>query len=154
SLGGCVALLAYDDTIDCLGLWYPAVFPRETETFKQMEERTHELDAHGRMLIRERDDTKFFIGKEFYHERATVAPFARVKDIVCPLLIVVGDHDTGVPSEQSYRVFDAAREPKKLVTIEGADHCFWLPGTHDVNPAWQREAIDATSEWFVRWLCA
>ena len=39
-----------------------------------------------------------------------------------PLLVVAGDQDTVVPYAQSRRVFDAAAEPKRFVTIAGADH--------------------------------
>jgi uncharacterized protein len=42
--------------------------------------------------------------------------------LTCPVLIVVGDHDRIVPPDQSRRLYDAAREPKRLVVIRGADH--------------------------------
>jgi fermentation-respiration switch protein FrsA (DUF1100 family) len=40
----------------------------------------------------------------------------------CPVLVIAGTADTIVPTEQSRRLFDAAREPKKLLILEGADH--------------------------------
>jgi hypothetical protein len=47
---------------------------------------------------------------------------SRIAGIGCPLLVVAGDQDTVVPYTQSRRVFDGAAEPKRMVTIAGADH--------------------------------
>ena len=47
---------------------------------------------------------------------------SRIAGLGCPLLVVAGDQDTVIPYEQSRRVFDAAAEPKRFVTIAGADH--------------------------------
>ena len=46
----------------------------------------------------------------------------RITQIGAPLLVVAGSNDTIVPASQSRRLFEAAREPKRLVIIEGADH--------------------------------
>jgi fermentation-respiration switch protein FrsA (DUF1100 family) len=46
----------------------------------------------------------------------------RISRIASPLLVIAGSHDTIVPASQSRRLFEAAREPKRLVIIEGADH--------------------------------
>ena len=40
----------------------------------------------------------------------------------CPLLVIAGDRDGIIPLEMSERLFAAAVEPKRLVTIPGADH--------------------------------
>ena len=46
----------------------------------------------------------------------------RIGGVTCPLLVMAGDGDRIVPLEDSEALFDAAREPKRLVIIEGADH--------------------------------
>jgi fermentation-respiration switch protein FrsA (DUF1100 family) len=46
----------------------------------------------------------------------------RIRRIGCPLLVIAGDRDRIVPPDLSNRLFAAAGEPKRLVTIEGADH--------------------------------
>jgi fermentation-respiration switch protein FrsA (DUF1100 family) len=46
----------------------------------------------------------------------------RVKLIGAPILIVAGDRDSIVPLRSSRALYDAAVEPKHMVTIEGADH--------------------------------
>ncbi|MGQ0650582.1 MAG: alpha/beta hydrolase [Gemmatimonadaceae bacterium] len=45
-----------------------------------------------------------------------------VTRVSCPILFVVGDRDSIVPAQQSERLYAAAPEPKRLVTIEGANH--------------------------------
>jgi uncharacterized protein len=45
-----------------------------------------------------------------------------IEQIHAPLLVIAGTADRIVPFEDSERLFEAAWEPKWLVTIEGADH--------------------------------
>ena len=54
--------------------------------------------------------------------RDRYASIERIRQIHSPLLVIAGSNDTIIPVAQSRRLFDAAREPKKLVIIEGADH--------------------------------
>lgn len=42
--------------------------------------------------------------------------------VTVPVLVLAAAHDSIVPTEQSRQLFAAAREPKRLVIIEGADH--------------------------------
>ena len=50
---------------------------------------------------------------------ATIDRIARVN---APVLIIAGGADTIVPIAQTRRVYQAAREPKSLLVISGADH--------------------------------
>jgi hypothetical protein len=50
---------------------------------------------------------------------ATIDRIARVN---APLLVIGGDADRIVPIAQTRRVYDAARDPKTLLVINGADH--------------------------------
>lgn len=47
---------------------------------------------------------------------------ARIGDVRAPLLVVAGDRDSVVPYALSARLYEAAREPKRFVTVPGADH--------------------------------
>jgi hypothetical protein len=49
----------------------------------------------------------------------TISRIARVR---APLLVIGGDRDHIVPLAQTRRVYEAAREPKSLLVIQGADH--------------------------------
>ena len=46
----------------------------------------------------------------------------RMSLLTCPTLVIAGDDDATVPFEQSRAIYEAAPEPKRLLTIEGADH--------------------------------
>ena len=46
----------------------------------------------------------------------------RIASLSCPVLVVAGENDAIVPLEHSRSLFEAAREPKRLVVIPGADH--------------------------------
>ena len=49
----------------------------------------------------------------------TINRIARVR---APILVIGGDRDRIVPLAQTRKIFDAAREPKALLVINGADH--------------------------------
>ena len=46
----------------------------------------------------------------------------QIRHLTCPVLVIAGDQDRIVPAEQSRRLYEAARGPKRLVLIPGADH--------------------------------
>jgi len=46
----------------------------------------------------------------------------RVPRITSPVLLIAGDRDRIVPVSQTRALFDAAREPKDLLVLQGADH--------------------------------
>jgi uncharacterized protein len=46
----------------------------------------------------------------------------RISRIASPVLVITAAHDSIVPTEQSRRLFEAAREPKRLLVLEGVDH--------------------------------
>ena len=51
-----------------------------------------------------------------------ISPVARIAKLGCPVMIISGEKDTRVPVEDTERLFEAAREPKILWLIPGADH--------------------------------
>lgn len=42
--------------------------------------------------------------------------------VSAPVMVIAGDRDTVIPTEQSRRLYAAAAEPKSLLIIEGTDH--------------------------------
>jgi hypothetical protein len=46
----------------------------------------------------------------------------RIARVSCPVLVVAAAHDTIIPTEQSRRLFEAARDPKRLLIVDGTDH--------------------------------
>ena len=55
---------------------------------------------------------------------------AKIGAVDAPVLVVRGDEDDIVAGEQSQQVFDAARGPKALVTVDDADHGLEGPTGH------------------------
>jgi pimeloyl-ACP methyl ester carboxylesterase len=53
---------------------------------------------------------------------------AKIRDSHRPVFVVHGTTDTIIPYRLGQRVYDAANEPKELVTIDGHDHNTPLPG--------------------------
>ena len=51
------------------------------------------------------------------HETAVL-----IRRVTCPTLVITGDADSIVPVAQTRQVYEAAPGPKRLLTIEGADH--------------------------------
>ena len=66
----------------------------------------------------------------FHYPLLPAGPFLRdrypaieqIAQVTVPLLVVAGSRDRIVPVEQSRRLYEAAREPKRFVLVEGADH--------------------------------
>ncbi len=46
----------------------------------------------------------------------------RIARVNTPLLVIGGDSDRIVPIEQTRRLYEAARHPKSLLVVGGADH--------------------------------
>ncbi|MCY4108024.1 MAG: alpha/beta hydrolase [Chloroflexi bacterium] len=46
----------------------------------------------------------------------------RIPRVTAPLLVIAGEADVVIPPQDSVRLFDAAREPKRLHIVPGADH--------------------------------
>ncbi len=47
---------------------------------------------------------------------------SKVARVVCPVLVVHGGRDEVIPTGQGLRLYEAAREPKRLKIVEGAGH--------------------------------
>ena len=55
---------------------------------------------------------------------------SKIGEVHSPLMIIHGDRDDTVPIELARELFEAANEPKRFYTIEGADHndTYWVGG--------------------------
>ena len=63
----------------------------------------------------------------------------------CPLFIITGDADLGIDVSGVKRLFEAAKEPKEMVVVKGADHKLTSPAAYE-------ETVNAVIEWFQRQL--
>lgn len=72
---------------------------------------------------------------------------AKIPGIEMPLLIVHGTEDRTVPFSQGKRLFEAAREPKQFLAVDGAGHSdSFLVGRDVYWPAWKRFLASLVSE--------
>ncbi len=81
-----------------------------------------------------------FIGRLFasgYNNRRKIAA------INAPLLVIHGDRDRTVPHRMGRALFDAAREPKTLWTVEGASHKTIVPAAGALYPERLRAFFEA-----------
>ena len=46
----------------------------------------------------------------------------RIGSLSVPTFVIAGDRDSIVPPSQSFAIYEAAPEPKRLLVVEGADH--------------------------------
>ena len=60
-----------------------------------------------------------FVRKLTKNKLDTAGKLARVG---CPVMVAHGDRDEVIPARQGHRLFEAAREPKRLAVVEGAGH--------------------------------
>ncbi len=54
--------------------------------------------------------------------RDRFASIDRMRQVLCPLLVIAGARDRIVPAEQSRSLYEAASSPKVLRVVAGADH--------------------------------
>ncbi|GIM47334.1 alpha/beta hydrolase [Collibacillus ludicampi] len=78
-------------------------------------------------IYKEAHDRYYPLRFSFY-EDAIAIPYERVREIVCPCLVIYSDADTVVPPEQSQALYDRiGSSDKEIVNISGADHSFESP---------------------------
>ena len=68
---------------------------------------------------------------EFFDDLPRHNPLKQVAELGRPVLLVHGDKDQDVDVENSKRLFELAKEPKRLVIIQGAGHVFF--GIHQTE---------------------
>jgi len=151
SLGGCVTLLAYEDNMDCIVLWYPVIFPQETEGFKFLREREHELHATGKIFRKHERGKDWHVGKVLYEEWRDAKPWEKLHMLRCPVLIVSGDNDSALSMERAEEAINLISSPKKLVIIPGAYHC-WKNVNKEIVDKYKEQAFSVTIDWIKKWL--
>jgi dipeptidyl aminopeptidase/acylaminoacyl peptidase len=80
-----------------------------------------------------------------YDDMADYDLCAAAAQIGCPLLIMHGSKDEVVPVENAQDLYKSAKEPKKLVVMNGANHSF-------DDPDHLEQAIALTMEWIQQYL--
>ncbi len=106
------------------------------------EEAALELKRNG--FLPHRD---FCMGPVLINEAKIIIPFEFMPRIRCPVLTIHGNRDSIVPYEMSQK-YHKCNPDSELLTLDGADHgpsILW-------TPEHTRKAINATPDWFKRFL--
>ncbi len=83
--------------------------------------------------------------RESFFEDARLYSAAELVPGIRNLLIIHGDRDATVPLHHAQRIYEKAREPRKLVIIAGADHSI-------TNPEHREKAVSLSLRWFKKWV--
>ena len=99
------------------------------------DDMTHAVERRARLLTRMPGWLVFSLLVPFAESRLGVSinelsPVDHVARLNCPLLLISGDQDARVLPSDTERLFEAAREPKEIWMVPGAEHedLFRYPG--------------------------
>jgi dipeptidyl aminopeptidase/acylaminoacyl peptidase len=150
SYGGAVAVLAAarDSRISAVGLRAPVYdtlrFARSPMIPTAVDEliQTAPDQMHGLTDLQIRED----ILRWMVEDAKQLNPINEIDKVAPrPLFIITGDADLGIDVSGVKRLFEAAKEPKEMVVVKGADHNLTSPAAYE-------ETVNAVIEWFQRQL--
>jgi fermentation-respiration switch protein FrsA (DUF1100 family) len=52
----------------------------------------------------------------------------KIANVKCPALITHGTNDAVIPVDQGHKLYESARDPKRLIIVEGGDHFLFESG--------------------------
>jgi dienelactone hydrolase len=152
SLGGSISILGYSSKVNCLVLFYPAIFYKENIANRwSSDEEIRELNEKGVLPWVRSSGQKLYVGKKFIEEVHRLEVFSKIQKIKCPILFIHGNVDSTVSFTESERSFKVANEPKKIEIIDGAHHGF-KDKNYQPSEELQNKAINFTINWFKKWL--
>ncbi len=133
SFGGSTALCCapQSESVKAVCTW--AAVAKPAALFKSLV--NHTIKGPGKEFVEIIDDSGFIhqIKKNFFYDLEKYDVLDCAAEISPrPLLIIHGTEDKTVPVSQARELYEAAHEPKELLTIDGADHRF----TNHIIPVW------------------
>lgn len=136
SLGGLVALERFNNKIDALTLWAPVTNSRENYLERFSVAQQKELQVHG-MITKVRDKgvrRKIIIDEQMIYDRENVDQKALFGDVSIPILIIHGNKDDRVPTDDSRSAQKYLPEGSELIIVAGADHGFYEHLSQFIEP--------------------
>jgi dipeptidyl aminopeptidase/acylaminoacyl peptidase len=141
SLGGTVAILAYDEHWRAVVLWFPAVYLMETTLTDFLKpEAQAELQSNGYVTA-----GTARVGRAFIEEFQDLDVERRLSEFRSPTLFVHGDADKDVPHDQSLRAAQRLTAKHRVEIIPGGGH-----GLR--KPTEQERTAQLTVAWFKKHL--
>jgi len=124
SYGGTIAVRSRTANPDAVVLLWPAIDFFDVTFAPFATPQKMELARRDGYTVEDGDE----IGLAFLEELHEVRDVWRdVKALSAPTLLIHGTGDVEVPYSQSERAHDLIRSAKKLVLVDGADHCMREP---------------------------
>ncbi len=152
SFGGAVAPLAYADNMDCLVLWYPLLYPTESQRFESLKSIESKFERDGKAVVSSSNTGEnFTMGKTLYDQWKTIEPSKKLVEIKCPVLIVSGTNDQAISIENVNRAMNELKSEKKVEFVDDSYHC-WKNENDEVVDSYREQAVKATVEWIKKWL--
>ena len=116
SLGGAACLLA-DEPLELDALILEAVYP-DIDSAVANRLRLH-LGWPGSLLA---PFLTWQIRPRLGVDKDRLRPIDHISGIACPLLLIAGTEDTRTTIQESRALFEAAKDPKDMWEVDGADH--------------------------------
>lgn len=103
-----------------------------------------QINYQGNTTIPPSSGENTTVTKEFWRDAQSFNPFQEIQQLSMPVLLLHGDQDTKVATEEVRRIYQAipARQ-KKLKIFRGGDH-----GIIDVSRAMREEFLSVVVQWF------
>ncbi len=144
SLGGVICFLSCSLEIKAIAINSTPLNLKEAFASALGKNEIKKLESHGTLQLSE-DWGNHIMGKALWEECKSLNIANKVKNIMCPLLIIQGSKDHDISINWSKEIFKLANEPKKLELIEDGDHIFSKP-----KP--RKQFVSLTVKWFESWL--
>ncbi|MEM5801817.1 MAG: alpha/beta fold hydrolase [Candidatus Aenigmatarchaeota archaeon] len=145
SLGGTIAILSFNEKINCITVINPLIFPKEVFLKFFDHEKLREMERKGYVNYLTKDNRRIPISEKFFEEIINIDVISAIKKINCPILFIVSSKDAIVNPKQSEKAHQEANKPKKLEVISDADHSL-------SNPEHKNYAFEISALWFKKWL--
>ncbi|MFO7653624.1 MAG: alpha/beta fold hydrolase [Candidatus Krumholzibacteriia bacterium] len=121
SLGGAAVLVAAARVPECRTVATLAAPSEPASLVRLLVGSEEELEREGSVEIAI-GGRPFRVGKQFFDDIRRQNLIERLPELGKPLLIMHGPEDRVVPVASAHALFEAARHPKSLVALPGADH--------------------------------
>ena len=124
SMGGTSAIMAAAEDPEILATVTYAAVANTAQSAETKREKFTLRDEGTYSLRVEKLGRDFTFTEDWFSDAKALKPLEAVTKSPAPLLIIHGTEDKKIPMEEAKQLFLAAKLPKSIKMIEGADHVF------------------------------
>lgn len=140
SLGGIVALQAYNPDIKAIVLWAPVT--KAIDKYESLTENQEEQIKKNGYFIINKDNKDFKIPREYLEERVSLNRKSILGEVKIPVMIAHGTADEAIPINDSREALEFLAKGSKLEVIDNWEH-----GDHKMDESMDI-IIPKTVNWF------